>query len=1009
MKQFKRTVIAVGVAQIGLMSSGAVIAQAIPGSDANAPVVNPTSVIVVTGQRAALNSAQVIKQNADEIVDSIVADDIGKLPDRSVTEVLQRVVGITVDHSMARGDPEHFSVEGSNLSIRGLTYVSSELNGRESFSANGGRSLSFSDVPPELMAGVDVYKNPSAEQIEGAIGGLVNLRTAMPFDFKGPRVAISTQESYSKLAGGTPSPEASALLSDRWQTDFGQVGILADIASARSVTRTDALQVMPYYPRTDIVPGQTVYIPNGVQYRSLGFDRKREGEYLALQWKNADAQSSLTYFKTNYNEGWNERAIFSQANPYNFQVGPGATYDNNGNLVSGTLTDPADKGIAFNNDTRTATRHSTTRDISWNLRVRAAKDWTLTSDFQWVRSTTQGFDSTVATGLQVPSEQISLGSGVPSLTFSAADRAAMLDPNNYYWAFTMEHMDQSVATEKAWKGDVKYEFDNPVLRDLRFGVRLTDRESFNQNSTPFYNWQQVTQPWAVGWNINHVASLGDPRFSANTSVYNFNNFYGGAISVPSLIFPNTSLTTGFPGSYATLHSYNDTLCAELKAAQGWSVCSPWSPATIGVNPAGDNDQKEKNQAFFSQLRFGFDDLKYPVDGNAGLRYVRTAATASGYMTFSPNLPVIPPGATVTGVSIPNIAATAQAQQANNTYDNVLPSLNLRMKVTDALQFRLALSGAMTRPDFSQLQAYTTLSESAQTTSNGNNININSVSLTGQASGNPTLKPTTSKQLDLTAEWYFAPAGSLTLAVFDKQIKDIVINELYNKQLLDVNGKPVDFVVTGPVNGADGVARGFELGYQQYFDKLPGLWSGLGMQANFTFVDSHQNLYSPVNQAYCTGSNNGAANLALNLNGCDTNGRTFGNLPLQNLSRQAYNLALLYDKGPISSRLAYNWRSKTFLGVNVPGTSSTDGTDTNPASSTFGQHNVAYGLPTWADAYGQLDGSLFYKLNENLTFGLEAQNLTNAKYAQFMVQSSGELGRAWFVTGPRYTARMNYVF
>ncbi|HEX7641426.1 MAG TPA: TonB-dependent receptor [Burkholderiaceae bacterium] len=996
------------MAQIGLMSSGIVMAQATPPSDADASGAGTSNVIVVRGQRAALNSAQVIKQNADEIVDSIVADDIGKLPDRSVTEVLQRVAGVTVDHSMATGDPEHFSVEGSGLSIRGLTYVSSELNGRDSFSANGGRSLSFSDVPPELMAGVDVYKNPSAEQIEGAIGGLVNLRTSMPFDFKGRKVAISTQETYSELAKGRPSPSASALLSDRWDTGIGQIGILADIASSRSITRTDALQVMPYYPRTDLVPGQTVYIPNGVQYRSLGFDRKREGEYLALQWKNADAQSSLTYFKTNYNEGWNERAMFSQADPYNFAVA-NAAYDRNGNLVSGTLSDPADKGIAFNNDTRTATRQSTTQDISWNLRVRVSKDWTLTSDMQWVRSTTDGFDSTVATGLQVPNEQVSLGSGVPSLTFSAADRAAMIDPNNYYWAFTMEHMDRSVATEKAWKGDAKYDFDSPVLRDLRFGVRLTERESFNQNSTPFYNWQQITQPWAVGWNINHVASLGDPRFSANASVYNFNNFYGGSISVPSLIFPNTSLTTGFPGTYATLHSYNDTLCAELKAAQGWASCSPWSPATIGVDPAGNNDQKEKTQALYSQLRFGFDDLKHPVDGNAGVRYVRTQATANGYMTFSPSLPVFPPGATVTGAAIPNISAASEAQQANNTYDNVLTSLNLRMKATDALQFRLALSGAMARPNFSQMQAYTTLSESATTTSSGNNVNVDSVSLTGTASGNPMLKPTTSTQLDLTAEWYFAPAGSLTFAAFDKQLKNIIINELYNKQLPDVNGNPVNFVVTGPVNGADGVARGFEIGYQQYFDKLPGAFSGLGMQANFTFVDSHENLYSPVNQAYCTGNNNGAANLALNLNGCDTNGRTFGNLPLQNLSRQTYNLALLYDKGQVSARLAYNWRSKSFLGVNVPGTSGTNGTDTNPASSTYGQHNVAYGLPTWADAYGQLDGSLFYKIDDNLTFGLEAENLTNAKYTQFMTQTSGNLGRAWFVTGPRYTARLNYVF
>src|SRR6185312_10173697 len=131
-------------------------------------------------------------QDADEVVDSVVAEDIGKLPERSVTEVLQRIVGVTMDRSMP-GDPQHYAVEGSGIAIRGLTYVRSELNGRDALSANGGRSLSFTDVPPELMSGVDVYKNPSAEQIEGGIGGLVNLRTALPFDFRGKKGALSVE------------------------------------------------------------------------------------------------------------------------------------------------------------------------------------------------------------------------------------------------------------------------------------------------------------------------------------------------------------------------------------------------------------------------------------------------------------------------------------------------------------------------------------------------------------------------------------------------------------------------------------------------------------------------------------------------------------------------------------------------------------------------------------------------------------------------------------------------
>jgi TonB-dependent receptor len=1001
-RKFRKTAIALGVAQVAFMASGAVLAQTAPAADSN-------DTVVVVGQRASLESAQKLKQHADEVVDSIVADDIGKLPDRSVTEVLQRIVGVTIDRTMAKGDPEHFSVEGSGVMIRGLSYVRSELNGRDSFSANGGRSLNFEDVPPELMAGVDVYKNPSAEQIEGAISGLVNLRTAMPFDYKDRKFSVSVQDTYSTLKKGKAEPSYSLLFSDRWKTGIGEFGALFDLATSESGTRTDAFQVEAYRPRTDIVNGQTVWIPNAAQWRSLEFDRKRDGAYAAFQWKlNDKLQSSLSYFKSRYKMKWDEQAIFSGASPYNLQVANGV-YDAKGALISGLLTDPKDGGVNFNDDTRTSTRNSETTDISWNLRWRLNSQWTVTTDLQKVRAKTGSFDSTLATGLQIPKEQLDLSTNPPRLIFDQSDLAYLANPNNYYWAFTMEHQDRSVANEKAWKTDVKYDFDHPILRDLRFGVRLTDRDATTTNSSPGYNWQAITQPWQVGWNISHLAMLGDPRFSGGTHLNTFPNFFGGNVSVPAIVAPDVSLANGWPDSYAKLHTYHDILCQEQAAAQGWGSCDPWKPATMDIDPSGTNDQREKTKAFYTQLRFGFDDLKYPVDGNVGVRYVQTNMTAHGYTVFSPNIST-PQGYTVVGQSIPTIPAFAQKQDFDNTYSNVLPTLNLRMKANDKLQFRFAYGTAMSRPDFSQLQAYTSLSESLDTTNNTatKTLTVNNVNFTGTGNGNPMLKPTTAKQADLTAEWYFAPAGSLTFAVFHKKLHDIIINQSFNFPLPDANGTMHNFITTGPVNGAQGTAKGFELAYQQYFDKLPGWLSGFGVQANYTYVDSHQDLYHPVYSAYCSGGNS-ADNLNLNLNGCDTDGKTFANLPLQNLSRNAYNLALLYDKGPITARIAYSWRSKALQAVNANGTNGGDGLDTNPASPTYGQHNVAYALPTWSDDYGQVDAGIFYKINDRLTIGLEGQNLNNAMYRQLMQQGIGFKTRAWFVTGPRYTAQMRYSF
>jgi TonB-dependent receptor len=1006
---FKKTAIAMGLAQMALMMAAAHAqttdnaAPPAPGAaTAGTPAGEPVAVIV-TGQRAALQSAQKIKQNSDEVVDSIVADDIGKLPDRSVTEVLQRVAGVTIDRTMSKSDPEHFSVEGSGVSIRGLSYVRSELNGRDSFSANGGRSLNFEDVPPELMAGVDIYKNPSAEQVEGGIGGLVNLRTAMPFDFKGFHGALSGQSTYSELKKGKKSPSYSGMVSNRWKTPFGEIGALVDLAYSESGTRTDAVQVEPYFPVV-AADGSITYVPKGAQWRTLEFNRRREGAYGALQWKlDNSLSSSLTFFKSKYKMSWDEQAIFSAADASKIAVANGK-YDANGRFLSGTLTSVT--GMDFGADNRTSTRESDTTDISWNLRWRPNDRWTITTDLQRVRANTSNLDSTVATAVNMPKQQLDLTGSVPNLIFDDSDRAALLDPSRNYWSFTQEHLDRSKGKETAWRTDAKYDFDHPVLRDLRFGVRLTDRDATTQKSNPDYNWAAISAPWQVGsggGQISGLAYLNDPRFTGGTTIKDFPNFFNGKMNMPSLIIPNVATSQGYPNSYAALHAYHDLLCNKVAPTD----CAPWKAATFGTDPAGTNDQNEKSQALYTQMRFGWDNLKYPVDGNIGVRYVRTDSTARGYTVFNPPNDAPAPGS-YTGVTIPVIAAYSQAETYENKYHNYLPSLNLRLKASDTLQFRFAFASALSRPDYDKLQAYTSLATNYTTvTANGTN-EVTSVSLSGTGSGNPNLRPTTARQFDLTAEWYFSPVGSLTLAVFNKNLKDIIVNQTYNYALADTAGTLHNFAVTGPVNGAKGRARGFELAYQQTFDKLPGLLSGLGVQANFTFVDSKRDLYNNVYQAYCS-NDSSAANLNLNLNGCDTNGRTFGNLPLENLSRQSYNLALIYDQGPFSARAAYNWRSKSLQGVNVNGTRGTDGVDTNPASATPGARNIVWGLPTWADDYGQLDASIFYKVSDNISLGLEAQNLTDAKFKQLMQQTAGTNGRAWFVTGRRYTAQLRYTF
>ena len=1007
MTHLKKTAIALAVAQIAFLSAGAAMAQT-ASKPAETATAGEPAVVIVSGQRAALQSAQKIKQNADEIVDSVVADDIGKLPDKSVTEVLQRMPGVTIDRVLGRADPlqgvgedNRFAAEGSGVSIRGMSYVRSELNGRDSFSANGGRSLSFEDVPPELMAGVDIYKNPSAEQTEGGIAGLVNLRTAMPFDYKGFKGAASLEASRSQLRGKT-EPSVSALLSNRWDTPWGQIGALIDVAHSKIATRSNGLNVGHYYSRTNGLKGDTsgtaYWLPGaGLSWNTGDFDRTRDGVYGALQWKKGDFSSGLTYFKSKYKLATAEHQFFMQGNPTTVTIDPGATFGPNGALLTGVMRDDAAGGLGFGSNARSVGRESQTTDLAWNLQWKASSQLTLRADLQHVRSTTDGYDNLAAVGGLMPKQTIDLTGSIPRVTFDAADQAFIVDPANLYWDSTQQHKDVSVATQDALRLDARYTFDNPVLQDLRFGVRATERKSLTQSNTPNNQWAGITPAWAVGdsWQpLSAFAKLSDPRFSGHTSVQNFNGFFGGKVAAPTaLIMPNLDLTTGGapPPVFTTLHDFAKPF---VKPGNEWIL---WAgPAPFG-DPIARNEQGEKTKSAFGQLRFGFNDLPFPVDGNVGLRVVRTEETATGYTLFTP--PTIAAGL----VGVPIIAPQSEKKSFDHNYTNVLPSLNLKMKVSDELQFRFAASKGMSRPDFYRMQAYTTLSQNVHTHHDAatNTEVLDSIDYSGSANGNTNLTPVKSNNLDLTAEYYFGRSSSFTAAVFAKQLKDIVVDRTVIFPINDVTGASHDFLVSGPVNAGKGRVTGIELAYQQYFDKLPGLLSGIGVSGNYTYINSHLDLGLPAGRTWCTPSTP-ADLLVTSLGGCDTNGHYFGDLPMTGLSKNAYNLSLLYDKGPISARMAYTWRSKALTAVHTWGTYGTDGI--SPTGS-----SVNWALPAWSGAYGQLDLGVQYKATDKLTVAFDVSNLTDALYKTYSQQSIGLMLNSEYYTGRRFTLQARYSF
>ncbi|HEX3678863.1 MAG TPA: TonB-dependent receptor, partial [Galbitalea sp.] len=609
------------------------------------------------------------------------------------------------------------------------------------------------------------YKNPDSSQIEGGIGGVVDLRTAKPFDFTGPRISGSVGGSWGDLSRGNVKPSASLLLSDRWHTGIGDVGVLVDLADSEVQDRTDGMELYPLFPRTystastsSWVPqGQTVWIPDGgVTWRTLRYRRTRKGVYTALQWRPSDnVETTLTYFGSYYKFHWDENAIFPQTDAYNIQPAPGTSFafSPTGVMTSGTMTDPTDGGLPMNDDTRSADQHSATDNFSWNLIWHVTDRLKLTTDAQLVRSNNHADDFTVATGVNVPYETIDLTGKFPSASVPAA---YMQNPANYYWAFTQDGLEFGHGQEWAWREDADYSLGNGFFKSIRAGLRWDDRSAETDITEPGsgYNWAAVSQTW-MSFEIPTLAYLN--HFPAPYASYGFPGFFNGRVNVPSpVVFPATSLATGWPNSFAELQSFFTDLC---NIATPPSCTNSWKPASFasapGAPPAGGlNSQDEHTYAAYLSLPFGAQLGPTPYDGDIGVRVVRTVDTANGYLVVNQFTPSgnLPPGHTASEYFA--FAQGAQALTADNAYTDVLPSLNLRFHWSDHLQSHFAASEGMSRPQFAQLQAFTSVGA-------GIDSGTGLETFTGTANGNPNLKPTRAFNLDGTLEWYFAPTGSLT--------------------------------------------------------------------------------------------------------------------------------------------------------------------------------------------------------------------------------------------------------
>lgn len=296
--------------------------------------------IIVSGFRGSLQSAKNVKRKADTFVDAISAEDIGALPDRSVAEALQRVPGVNIGRFEKPSDPDRFSVEGTGVIIRGLPYVRSELNGRDIFSANGGTVLSFNDVSPELLGRVEVFKNVTADMIEGSIAGTVNLVTRKPLDRSGTHLAGSYEANYGDLRKEW-SPTFNVLGSHVFETDAGRFGFQLGYSNSKLKSRTDATQLgdpcyraaslagdciravsvnsggfgnSPNFDASNFPPAGSVLVPEYAGVRTTTLDRKRNAWNATFQYEDptGDFVATLEWLRSDTSFATEEYALIGR-------------------------------------------------------------------------------------------------------------------------------------------------------------------------------------------------------------------------------------------------------------------------------------------------------------------------------------------------------------------------------------------------------------------------------------------------------------------------------------------------------------------------------------------------------------------------------------------------------------------------------------------------------------------------------------------------------------------------
>ena len=829
--------------------------------------------VVVSGIRASLERAMDIKRDADVVVDSISAEDLGKFPDENVAESLQRITGVAIDRNSVG--------EGQTVTIRGFgpTFNTVLVDGRQLPTQTGHRSFDFDTIPADLINGADVFKTSAASQDDGGIGGLMNLHTPRPLDLKKFTAIGSLKGEKDDMSGSHVEPQAFVLLSDTFADGtFGALGSLS--LQDRSAPVNEAYTGNWVTSDFPLLPGDPKgFMPQQIDDMSWNSYYRRIGGHGVLQWQPND-QLLMTV------DGlYDKYELHNEASEIGWYFSPttvaSGTLDKNGVLTNFTTNDQLHTDYIREHQSDGVLSPSLLKQVGYNVKWNSSDNQFVgTLDADVARNTVAGGTDpryfTVAGfptsgtytgngGIGIPSF-VSLG--IPSQNIPAA---TYTDPNLLMTHFIQQGASSNSDQINEIHLDLQWNAHMSVLQDLRSGVYAQNRIV----KAGAYGTYGPAQCAYCGYNTPAPTSL--------FSTFNGPTSFGGYGSN----LPGQWLTYN-PGTYMSYLLTPAAMAAEdaaLGKPAGYTYSNLFTGGADGFAPGngtGSYSVTEKLDAFYVQFDMGGTLAGLPWSGNIGGRYVHTKETSHGFsQVLTDLLPIQGDPSEYTGV----FANDGQVLpvQASHSYNNFLPSLNFKLNLTDRIIARAAFSKSLTRPDLYDLRPV---------------VSVNTLRpLDLQASGgNPNLKPYLSDNYDLSFEWYFAQSSYASLGGFRKNIKDFVSDAYFNLPIHIANSANLplysngiaNFLYNAPTNGQSAYAEGLELALQHTLTWLPWPFDGLGFNANATFMHS-----------------NAIANAA----------NTTTNFALTGLGN-SQNFIVFYEKGPVGVRFAYNYRD-TFLNGTAP--------------------------------------------------------------------------------------------